>query len=288
MNRNKLDKGNRLELAVRSIEEVILKESQSLKENTFMIEMKKIVSLDGVRHELDVWVQVLIADGYNPVFIFECKNWTAKVGKNEVIIFSEKVASVGATRGFLVAESYTRDAIAQARKDTRIQLLHSKEVLLEQAVEYPLRVVARQKPHKAEFAFRFKDESSQRLVDDQSVVRRNGELPTKVLDFLQRIAHEQIESAFSAFDAKEKDFGDYQVVVKYEEQLAGGEVFIESSEVAAIVGDIKFGVKVTRPRIRSYFDVQKRGRFYAMEDIEVDGCRVELSFVHVHSSKPGL
>jgi hypothetical protein len=46
-----------------------------------------------------------------------------KFGKNEIIVLSEKIDAAGATKGFLVAKSFTKDAHAQAAKDTRLTLL---------------------------------------------------------------------------------------------------------------------------------------------------------------------
>src|SRR5689334_20905416 len=61
-----------------------------------------------------------VAKGYTVTFIFECKNWEDAVGKNEIIIFSEKIDAVSAQRGYFVAKSFTRDAEAQALKDPRM------------------------------------------------------------------------------------------------------------------------------------------------------------------------
>src|SRR3569832_769525 len=82
----------------------------------------KVLVQNGVRHEIDVFVTASLAAGYDATLIFESKNWNAKVGKNELIIFSEKVAVSGAQRGFIVAKAFTKDAQAQAKKDSRILL----------------------------------------------------------------------------------------------------------------------------------------------------------------------
>lgn len=116
-------KGNELEEAVRAIENAILRSFPGYSESTFKIEGNRVLIRDGVRHEIDVYVTAYLATGYESIFIFECKNWDAKVGKNEIIVFSEKIAVSGAQRGFFVAKSFTKDAKAQARKDARIQVL---------------------------------------------------------------------------------------------------------------------------------------------------------------------
>jgi hypothetical protein len=67
------EKGTSLELAVHAIEAAILRSSPSYQEKTFGIEMKKIVTVAGVRHEVDIWVSVDLGRGYEAFFIFECK-----------------------------------------------------------------------------------------------------------------------------------------------------------------------------------------------------------------------
>jgi hypothetical protein len=84
------EKGNALEAAVLAIEELILRTSPAVKEKTYVIESKKIINAGGVRHEIDLFVTFELGPGYNPVFIFECKNWQEAVGKNEIIVFCRK------------------------------------------------------------------------------------------------------------------------------------------------------------------------------------------------------
>ena len=116
-------KGDALEEAVRAIEAAILRSVPGLAEGTFKIQGNRIFNVGGVRHEIDVYVTASLPAGYDSVFIFECKHWRRKVGKNELIVFSEKIAVTGAQRGFFIASRFTKDAQAQAAKDPRVQLL---------------------------------------------------------------------------------------------------------------------------------------------------------------------
>lgn len=120
-------KGNVLENIVAAIERCVLATSPGLREDTFLIESKKIIQVGGVHHEIDILVTIKSAHGYKSVFIFECKNWMDAVGKNEVIVFSQKIEDSLAQRGYFVAKSFTRDAEAQARKCPRITLLIATE-----------------------------------------------------------------------------------------------------------------------------------------------------------------
>src|SRR5689334_20400683 len=101
--RRKMDaheKGDALEQAVRGIETAILRCFPGYSESTFRIDSKQLVEIDGVRHEIDVYVTVALGPGYQPVFIFECKNWKDKVSKNDIIVFSEKIRATNAQHGF--------------------------------------------------------------------------------------------------------------------------------------------------------------------------------------------
>jgi hypothetical protein len=111
------EKGDRLERAVRAIEQAILRDFPAYSDKTFRFASKKIVNSGGVHHEIDVHVEVELGPGYNSVFIFECKNWEENVGKNEIIVFQEKIDATRAQRGFFVARGYTKDAVVQAAKE---------------------------------------------------------------------------------------------------------------------------------------------------------------------------
>src|SRR5215831_7300392 len=96
------EKGDTLEQAVKAIESAILRAFPGYTESTFRIESKKVLSIGGVRHEIDIYVTVDLGMQYTAVFVFECKNWLEKVGKNEIIVFSEKVKVCNAQKGFFV------------------------------------------------------------------------------------------------------------------------------------------------------------------------------------------
>jgi hypothetical protein len=95
--------------------------------NPFQIERRKIITVGDVHHEIDVCVAVGAAKGYESVFLFECKNWADPVGKNEIIVFAEKIDAAVAQRGYFVAKQFTKDAVAQAARDARISLLYATE-----------------------------------------------------------------------------------------------------------------------------------------------------------------
>lgn len=122
------NRGFLLEGIVSQLEGFILRQSPVLAEHAFKMERNKIICVEGVHHEIDLYVTVDAAEGYTSIHIFECKNWKRPVGKNEIVEFAEKIRAVQAARGTIVARGFTSDATAQARKEPRIGLLKMKEL----------------------------------------------------------------------------------------------------------------------------------------------------------------
>ena len=79
---NPREKGDVLEAAVAAIERHILATSPALRDRTFVIESKKVINVGDVHHEIDIFVTIDLGRGYQPIYIFECKNWQDSVGKN--------------------------------------------------------------------------------------------------------------------------------------------------------------------------------------------------------------
>src|SRR5262245_8965368 len=121
-------KGNRLELAVQTIERAILLSNPALAHAKVEIEPKKCVVVDGVKHEIDVFVSLDNGGGYQSIYIFECKNWEEPVGKNEIIIFIEKIRACRATKGWFVAQRFGSFAHAQSALEHRCELLTATEM----------------------------------------------------------------------------------------------------------------------------------------------------------------
>lgn len=118
-------KGDALERAVQLLETYILGTNPATREATVTIEPKKIINDKGVKNEIDIYITVDPGNGYESVFIFECKNWEQKVDKNEITVFSDKITVTGATKGFFVAKSFTSDAEAKAEQDKQINPTYS-------------------------------------------------------------------------------------------------------------------------------------------------------------------
>src|SRR5258708_1558325 len=84
-------KGTALERAVALIQRSMLAAEPALTGADFTVEANKIVTVNGVRHEVDVLVTIRRGSTYETTHLFECKDWNKPVGKNEVIVLGEKV-----------------------------------------------------------------------------------------------------------------------------------------------------------------------------------------------------
>ena len=118
-------KGLELEHAVESIEKMI-HSVRKIPPQCINLERQKIINHVGVRHEIDLFVQVKFGDGYDATYIFEAKNWRDPVGKSEMIDFIEKMRVTAAQAGFFYAPSFTSCAEAQSQLYPNITLVKVK------------------------------------------------------------------------------------------------------------------------------------------------------------------
>jgi Restriction endonuclease len=255
------DKGDSLENAVAVIEEVILQSSARIGRKP-IVEKKKIIIVNGVRHEIDVYVTADLAPGYKSIFIFECKNWKEAVGKNEIIIFSEKIDASHATSGCFVAKSYTSDAVSQAKRDPRITLL----------------LAAEHDPDSGPEVFQFFTRSPEMTKLDITMFKRgstgldpkpistetaqlecSGQLvkPTEQFIFWSM---KVCANDLMAFFDEPVPAGVYHRVVKGDLHFEAGQVRLNHEDVERLAFHVEYKVNVTPVPIVSHFEVKSRGR----------------------------
>jgi restriction endonuclease len=283
-------KGTALEIAVHAIENMILRESPSYNEKTFSFDLKKIVTVAGVRHEIDIWVSVDLGNGYTALFISECKNWADKVGKNEIIVLSEKIDAVQAQRGFFFAKAFTADAEAQATKDPRI--------VLRQVTDLP--AADHQIPSKLHGIFIEGVETTvhffgkgataetydtQEQVDLGAAILVVGGRETTTQEYVNAWALSERDKCVNAFPSQEADEGFYDLRFDAERSFAAGEVILNGAEMAGsrLAGTVR--VRVTKARIISHFEVQTRGRALTVA-LDLAGTRIIAAFVKRLPSQP--
>ena len=255
------EKGDALENAVAAIEEVILQSSVGMGSRP-IIEKKKTIIVNDVRHEIDVHVTADLAPGYRSVFIFECKNWKEAVGKNEIIVFSEKIDVSRATSGCFVAKSFTSDAVNQAKQDPRITLL----------------LAAEHDPDSGTEVFQFFTRTPEMTKLDLTMLKPGSkglegvpisietaklECFGKSVDFRTQL---HIWSMMVCEDDLRASFeepvpaGIYHRVVDRDLPFVSGQVFVNAQEVEILSFHVEYKITVSLVPVISHFEVKSRGR----------------------------
>ena len=277
------DKGAALENAVRAIEHAILEAAPSLEKGTFRIDTKKILSVDGVRHEIDVFVQVDIGPGYDTTFIFECKNWTAKVGKNDIIVFSEKIAVSQAQRGFFVAKNFTADARAQADKDARMLLLTVKEydpsgTAVPHNFHFIETLTSNINLDIAERGSARPPETTQVLLSDMKATLNGTRLDVDA--YVSEWARELLEEKVRTFPSASKPTGEYEIEQRGQRSYGSGDLFISGREISTVTLIATGRIIVSRPPVVSHYDVESRGRIISLEEVTTTkGAKIAFKFI---------
>jgi hypothetical protein len=266
-----MEKGDALHRAVLSIEHAILKSTPTLSEKTFVIEDKKIVRVNGVRHEIDIYVTVDAALGYAAVYIFECKNWANPVGKDEIVAFSEKIRALNAAHGYFVAKSFTRDARAQAKLDGRLTLLLAAEhdftgVVLPNV--FNLHSIAAMPKH-IEIQIKKRGAIGEHFVpldlDNANVTFQGEKLDLQV--FLRDWANKAVADDTLKIRTDRLEQGVYEREAKSEREFPNCELIVNGLDVGWIGIVVDYHLHVFHPPIVSRFDVETRGRFWSFAPV---------------------
>ncbi len=281
-------KGDALEDAVRAIETAIIRSFPGYSESAFRIEGKKILIAAGVRHEIDIYVTANLGPGYESVFVFECKNWQDKVGKNEIIVFSEKVRASSAQRGFFVAKSFTADAVAQAAQDSRLELLLASE-LDPSAVMVPGHFhaigVGKTEANVEIRTVTSKPDSRGVPLDFASAAfeldGERADLKAFVDGWVDRARHARCDRFPSAGAAE----GVHVLEFSDERSFEPGQASVNGVHVSTIRVSGTVQVEVTKAVVVSAFEVATRGRVISVQ-IGMSDVEIAASFVQLSSSNP--
>ncbi len=209
-----------------------------------------------------MWVTVDIGRGYDSIFIFECKNWEDKVSKNEIIVFSEKINVAKAQKDFFVAKSFTKDAIAQAVKDHRIQLLTVADLpTVNVPIPFDLHYIMVE-ASTIELVFKehagAESELTSKRIEVKDVVFGGEKLGIQELS--QKWADQVWAERARTFPSGTLPEGIYPVMAEGEMRFALNELAAEGHNIELVLYKCKFTVRVARPAIVSYFSVEGRGR----------------------------
>jgi hypothetical protein len=280
-NKNKV-KGSVLEKAVRLIQESILKSDPKFAGIEFSIEHNQILTIAGVRHEIDVLVKTLPSSQYESIWIFECKNWSKPVGKNEVIVLAEKVKAAGATRGFLVAREFTSDAKAQVALDNRLSLVYcTDEFSTNFTIELthvihepePVRLLIKQRgapPLNRPDNLDWRNISCQ-LNGNQTDIRQF------VLDYVEKAIRTDQKNNQQKNSRVSSHYGSTSFLIEFELS----EFSINGKDIQYIRVDLDFWVKVQKLKLISKFELKNQGRVFSFESDDDDNLasKIQIDFV---------
>lgn len=271
-----------MEQAVRTIETAILRTLPAAANSKLTIETKRIILVDGVKHEIDVWVHVDPGGGYDTLIVFECKDWKKTVGKNAVVVLSEKLKACGAQRGYLVARKFSRYAVAQAKLDRRIELLRF-------ATDIPiwptlLHIHGIIKDHRrtrvdvrlAPSARQDKEYPPNFVAASVPAVLDGVEYPN-LQDHLLTIVNTMIDERLAAEPTYDLPAGDYSYDIQRTFHFSSAS--IGGMSIDGFDLHISFAIDLVRPVIVSVFAVERRGRIYTTEIFRAADQYVSMQYI---------
>lgn len=263
------EKGNALEAAVAEIEALILRTTTGLSEKTFLIESRKIINVGGVHHEIDIFVTIDLGNGYKAVFIFECKNWQDPVGKNEVIVFSEKIAVAQAQHGYLIGKSFTKDAYFQAEKDPRVTLsIAAEHDPLTAERPFGFHMLFQDLEH-VEISLHGRGHKGEPVDVDINTCRAKFlgnpiDLRQDTLSWGDQTASQDARS----FRSERVPEGKYQRTAHSKREFAPGDFVADEVDIERAELSVRYTLRVARPAVVSYFEVKSRGRVVSFAPVQ--------------------
>lgn len=274
-------KGRALEDAVRIIEKAILANSPGLAKDTFKIEGRKIVVVSGVRHEFDVFVTVDHGHGYSSIFVFECKNRQEAVNKNDVLILSGKIEAIHATKGYVIAKSFTEDARAQSLTDPRIALLLAKEHdLASDAIPQSLKSLM-VRPLRAEYELCERGTHPEKLipvlVEDSTVVFRGRTI--RLIEHLQYLMRRGTLNDARNMPIDNVEVGDHERTGLFRFHYRPGELMFDGHDIEPLRMRVDYVAEVRNSPVTSHFEVETRGRVVTFAPTLVGGEQVQFRLV---------
>jgi hypothetical protein len=261
------EKGAALERAVAMIESTILERNPELRGHNFSIECRKTIVFRGVKHEIDIFVTIPRGDGYDSVFIFECKNTAENVGKNDIVLFTEKINATCAARGFVVAMGFGEYARAQAEQNPRIVLVEASENLASAEFLQGFQVDVSIDPN---LVYAMRERGTALVVkpnDEDAVVYRGRQISFK--SFIHRLVENLTDRRLEKADVKDLLPGIYTLTMGGNLHFPRGALVADGRDIEVMNCKLTVGFKRVRPKILCRFKVDGRGRYVEFEDIEI-------------------
>jgi hypothetical protein len=280
INLSPAQKGKDLEQAVRLIELSILQSSPHLNEKSFQIETNKIVTVDGVRHEIDVYVTVKISAVHSAIYIFECKNWNHPVDKNEVIVFTEKIAVLSAQTGFFVAKQFSASATSQAAKDSRLKLLEFSQPERFGSDSFAALHVFQLLGVRSMVSLRLRGWNGQPPVPmkmEETRVFVNGK-ESSLKQYGDDWTREMEANALRTLRSDQLPNGTHRASFEEERTFVPKEFIVNDKDVELVSNRVLLEFSVFHPPVLTEFDVKSRGRVITYVPIENGSNAIQFAF----------
>lgn len=260
-------KGAALERAVHAIEEMVIRENPALAKAPFVLESNALLSVNGVRHEIDLLVRINGGTLYETMHLFECKNRAEPVGKNDVIILAAKVAAVGAAKGTLVARAFTSDAEALARQHPSIALVPFTDEVWGPIGAMNFDVTSHEFTRFQTSVVRPPGAPDSTPPEWRSVMCLFGNRHLSFTALCHQLANEWLERS-GAF--RQLPRGEHRGSAQHTWTFGQGELIAGNWAIEHLRLDFDYLVKIRPTRLVSTFSVEKHGRF-ARYECEMDG-----------------
>lgn len=293
MGRDAVVVGNALEQAVQLIEQMILRSNPATKDAVITIEPKKHIVVDGVLHEIDVFITIDYGRGYKAVFIFECKNWQDTVGKDQIAVFSDKINAAQAQTGYFIAKKFSKYAKARAKLDKRIELLNASSEVGEipRAFYNHLHFLVNETTQEdIKIGLNTSDESYQveRPISGETLVNYLGkDMPLD--EFRKQLRDDTVNEIMNHTPTGTMNPGVYPFEHTKQFSYEPDTLFINGIACRKIVAHMKWNSYILLPRVVSRFDIQTRGRVITLEFDPFQGSAFSFqSMAHVIDVAPPL
>lgn len=254
-------KGRELEYALRRIEESVLAHNPDLAGAKARIEQNKIIIVDGVRHEVDIWVVLNEGTNYSTTHILECKNWRDPVGTEEIGKLAIKRSEVGAHTASLIGTGFTDDA-------KRLALKHGIKLSVARDFRF-LDVAAPFVSHKIEggaVSITYAH-SSPAAPANLSYDNTQTEIDGKAVNLaaiLDALIASHLQETTRA-DPRYKLSGPHSGTTNFRHLPRPGSLFIDGFEVAIVAAQITYTAEIQYPTVVTRFSIEGRGGFFKLQ-----------------------
>lgn len=257
-------KGNELEHAVHKIEETLLASYPSLAGADATLERNRIFTIDGVRHEVDIWITISPGTPYETHHLVECKNHKKAVGTDEVDKLVAKRNRLGAHKALIVARSFTRDAVAVAKAE-RIELAEVSDDFWPPLDAFRSSVVGYQREATWFTVCAVDQTSISRMgnLDHQTPIIVNRS-PATIATYIEPALNRHLTDLANR-DARARLEGLHRGRTGFTVFFGSGEATIHGEEVTRIVVEYDYILDVVHGKISARFNVKGRGGFVRMD-----------------------